>query len=86
MTPEQQQLLITKKKIEFYTKSAILFITSGLFGGFLFPYVINTWLDFAGKPENHIHYYQGFLLGLIPYVGQSSPALALITWLIFLFI
>lgn len=60
-------------------------LVSALIGGFAWTYSLNTWLVFFDK-EPIIVFWQGMLLGLAPVVGQSSIIVAIITWILFLFL
>lgn len=60
-------------------------IIMGIIGIFLWPYSINTWLEFIGK-EPVFTATQGFILGLIPGIGWSSIAIAVFTWILMLFL
>ena len=57
---------------------------SGIIGAFCFPYVINTWLVYAGHAPVFLWYW-GFVLGYVPFIGQFSLPLAAITFVITLF-
>ena len=54
-------------------------------GGFLWPYTINSWLVYTGKPPS-VEFWHGALLGLVPGIGQSCIPAAVLTWIAFLFI
>lgn len=54
-------------------------------GSLCWPYTLNTWLEFFGKPES-IVWWQGALLGITPFIGQFSIPAAIITWILMLFI
>jgi hypothetical protein len=54
-------------------------------GAFCWPYTINTWLVFVGK-EPTLLWWQGALIGFVPWVGQMSLAAAVITWILMLFL
>lgn len=56
-----------------------------LVGGICWPYTINTWLAFFGKTQT-IVWWQGVLLGLIPFLGQISIPAAVTTWILMLFL
>lgn len=71
-------------KLGLGTIGIVLFI-SALIGGFAWTYSLNTWLVFFGK-EPIIVFWQGMLLGLTPVIGQSSIIVAIITWILFLFL
>lgn len=44
---------------------------NALIGSLCWPYVINTWLTYAGKTPD-ILWYQGMLIGFVPGVGQLA--------------
>ena len=54
-------------------------------GAWLWPYTLNTWLEFFGKPES-IAWWQGSLIGFVPFIGHATIHAAIITWILFLFI
>ena len=56
-----------------------------LLGGLLWPYTINTWLIYCGK-EAAVVFWQGALIGFVPFVGQLMIPAAILTWVIMLFI
>lgn len=56
-----------------------------LIGGWLWPYTINSWLEFAGS-ETRIQLWQGALMGFVPGIGQITIPLAIITWICMLFL
>jgi len=57
---------------------------SGIIGGFCWTYTINSWLVFAGKPHQ-IVFWDGFVLGYVPFFGQWSLPCAFITWILLMF-
>ena len=58
----------------------LFIILSVTTGAFAWPYTINTWLVFMGKPAT-VTWYQGAILGCMPIFGQLAlPAMAL-TWI-----
>ena len=61
--------------------SCILFAA---IGAFAWPYSINTWLELAGK-EPVIVWWQGVLLGFCPGIGHLTVPVAVVTWMITLF-
>lgn len=66
----------------------VLFMVLGIsfaIGAVLWPYTINTWLVYAGKPAS-IEWWMGGLIGLVPGLGQFSFPAAVITWIIMLFL
>lgn len=70
--------------VKFIIVIALLSI-SGIIGGFCWPYSINTWLEFFGKDPS-IVYWHGFVLGYVPWLGQASIPVAVITWILMMFI
>ena len=68
------------------TGCVLLVLTiSGIIGMFCWPYTINSWLIFMGK-EPVIVWWQGFLLGYVPFMGQTSIPALVITWVLMLFL
>lgn len=62
-----------------------LLSVSGIIGGFCWPYSLNAWLEFFGKDPSVV-YWQGFVLGYVPGLGQMSIPVAVITWIMMLFL
>ena len=62
-----------------------LLTLSGIVGAFCWPYTLNSWLVFAGKPPA-ILWWHGFLLGYVPGLGQMSIPAAVITWILMMFL
>ena len=60
-----------------------LYIIGAIFGFLLWPYTINTWLVFLGKPAMVV-WWQGMILGIIPGIGTIGVISAFITWILFL--
>ncbi len=56
-----------------------------LLGAVCFPYAINAWLRFFGR-EGRVRWWQGLLIGLCPFIGTLSVPLAVLTFIILLFI
>lgn len=54
---------------------------SAVIGTFLWPYAINSWMEFAGK-EGTIVWWQGLLIGLVPVLGLLSIPVAVVTWIL----
>ena len=61
------------------------FMVFALIGALLWPYTINTWLEYAGK-EPVIVWWQGALLGFCPGIGQITLVAAIATWVLMLFL
>ena len=58
---------------------------SAAIGMFLWPYTLNTWLEFVGKPAVVV-WWHGALLGFAPVLGQLSIPAAIATWILMLFL
>lgn len=58
---------------------------SGIVGAFCWPYSINTWLVYFHHAPKLV-WWQGALLGYVPFLGQASIPVAVITWILMLFI
>jgi len=54
-------------------------------GSVCWPYAINSWLLFFGK-THRIVWWQGALLGFVPWIGQASIPVAVVTWILMLFL
>lgn len=63
----------------------VLLVLSGLVGAVLWVYIINTWAIYLGKAVT-FGVGSGFVLGMIPGIGQLSLPIAAITYLAFLLI
>lgn len=61
------------------------FAISFTIGALLWPYTINTWLIYSGKPPC-IEWWMGGLMGLLPGLGQACFPAAFITFILMLFI
>lgn len=64
---------------------SFILIVSCLIGMICWPYTLNTWLTFFSKPATVV-WWQGAILGVIPFFGQLSIPAAIITWVLMLFI
>lgn len=62
-----------------------LMVLNAVVGGWLWPYTINTWLEFAGKAPSVV-WWQGALIGFVPYLGHATIPAAIITWILMLFL
>lgn len=62
----------------------LFFVIGPIIGAICWPYAINYWLVFAGKAVA-VHWWQGALLGFVPGLGQLALPLAILTWIISLF-
>ena len=64
---------------------AIVMTISFAVGSFCWTYAINEWLLFLGKTPQ-IVWWQGGLIGFVPFLGQLSIPIAVLTWILMLFI
>ena len=65
-----------------------LFVVLGIvfaFGAVLWPYVINTWLTYAGK-EPCLEWWMGGIIAFVPGAGQVCLPAAFITFILMLFL
>lgn len=69
----------------FILLTIVIIFFSGIIGMFTWPYILNSWLIYAGKSASVV-WWHGFLLGLVPYIGCLSIPGAAITWIIMLFL
>ena len=79
---------MTRRRIGFGAVGSVMFIIMAImaaFGAFLWPYTLNSWLAFFGKPES-IVWWQGVILGFIPFIGHITIPAAIITWILMLFL
>jgi len=60
-------------------------IICAVIGALLWPYSINTWLVYFGKAPS-IVWWHGALLGFCPGIGQATIPVAVITWILMLFL
>lgn len=63
----------------------VILVLGAIVGALLWPYTINAWLVFAGKPPAVV-WWQGALLGFVPVLGQATLPLAIVTWVLMLFL
>lgn len=63
----------------------IVLFLSALVGGFCWAYSINTVLTWFGRAAI-VKFWQGALIGLVPGLGQASLPVAVVIWVISLFI
>ena len=63
----------------------ILLILLFILGAICWPYAINAWLVYAGKTAV-VTWWQGGLIGIVPFVGKYGLPAAVLTWIILLFI
>ena len=67
--------------------AVILFFMAicSIIGAILWPYSINTWLEFFGK-EPSIVWWHGVLMGFCPVLGQITIPVSVGTWILMLFL
>ncbi len=63
----------------------VIAIACAAIGALVWPYTINAWLVYAGKPPA-VLWWHGALLGLVPGLGQFAAPLAILTWVLMLFL
>lgn len=63
----------------------VIGVISFLFGAWLWTYSVNTALGWAHRPQV-FPWWGGGLLGIVPGLGQISPAVAAIVWVANLFV
>ena len=63
----------------------LLFVINIVLSALCWPYTINTWLVFFGKVPTVV-WWQGLLIGFVPYVSKMAFPVAFLTWLFMLFI
>jgi len=63
----------------------IALLVSGAIGALCWTYALNTWLVFFGKTIA-IAWWQGALIGFVPMVGQLSIPVAVVTWILMMFL
>lgn len=76
---------IKNNKVKILLIALIIWSFMGVIGASTWPYLVNSWLLVAGK-ETVIVWWQGFLMGLIPGVGQLAIPVSLLTFIILLFL
>ena len=52
-------------------------------GGWLFPYTVNSWLEYADR-EPVIEFWHGAIVGFVPPFGQLLVPAAVVTWILML--
>lgn len=57
----------------------------GTISGLCWPWMINSWLIHFNKVPA-VHFWHGFLLGLVPVIGWIGLPGAALTWIIMLFL
>lgn len=69
-------------KVQFGVIAVVLFLSAAI-GALCWPYALNEWLLFLGKPPSVV-WWHGALLGLTPFIGQLSSPAAVVTWVLML--
>lgn len=69
----------------FGTLFFILVTIAFAIGALLWPYTINTWLVYSGRPPV-IEWWMGGLMGLVPGLGQSCIPATFVTFILMLFL
>lgn len=54
-------------------------------GALCWTYAINEWLIFFGK-DIRIEWWQGGIIGFVPYIGKAGLVFAAFTWILMLFL
>ncbi len=87
--PSQQKSSLVHVFFRFLGANMLLgmfiFGLSALIGAFAWPYAINEWLTFAGRPMC-VEPWHGAIIGLVPGFGWASLPVAVITWIAMLFL
>lgn len=73
------------KPATFFKLLVVFSILSGIVNSIAIPYTINTWLLYFGKVAV-VTGWHGFFIGLIPVIGELTIVLAILTWVIMLFL
>ena len=63
----------------------VIFFICAIIGAVLWPYSINTWLAFFDKPQT-VLWWHGALLGFCPVLGQVTIPVAVVTFILMLFL
>ena len=63
----------------------VIFFICSIIGAVLWPYSINTWLAFFDKPQT-VLWWHGALLGFCPVLGQVTIPVAVVTFILMLFL
>lgn len=63
----------------------VILLIFAAIGAVLWPYAINAWLVFLGKPAA-ILWWHGALLGFMPFIGQLTIPFAFVTWILMMFL
>jgi hypothetical protein len=63
----------------------IVLLISAIIGAACWTYTINTWLVYLGHAPQ-MRWYEGALIGFVPYLGQLSVPAAVITWIAMMFL
>lgn len=63
----------------------VILVIGAILGAWLWPYSLNTWLEYLGKAPVVV-WWHGVILGLIPFTGPLTIPVAVITWILMLFL
>jgi hypothetical protein len=63
----------------------LFFMINPVIGYFCWPYTVNTWLVYTGKVAA-LKGWHGALMAFVPGIGQLCIPLAILTWIIMMFI
>lgn len=73
-----------KNELKAWSIAGITMIIIGAaIGAVTWTYSLNEWLIFFGK-EPAVVWWQGALLGFVPFIGQASIPFAVVTWILML--
>lgn len=80
---------MSKGKTKNLTGCSCLFIIGiwvvlSIISGYCWQYSINHWLVFCHKAPT-VHLWQGMLIGFVPCLGELSLPVAVLTWIVSLF-
>jgi len=60
-------------------------IVGFIIGAIFWPYAINTCLEYLGK-DTSVNWWQGGLIGFVPWIGHLAIPAAVVTWIAMLFL
>ena len=63
----------------------VFMLANAILGAFLWPYSLNSWLEFFGKMPQVV-WWHGVILGVLPYFGFATVPFAVCTWILMMFI
>lgn len=69
-----------------YTVVIVVIVVASMgVNSFAFPYVINSWLEYADKPQ-YIVWWYGLVVGIIPIFTACFVVASLVTFILLLFL